>query len=85
MIHYKCTENILSIILLDYSINFEEKFDEAVKRNKLKKFLKNMSESLYWIFVDYIWQNEKGTFFPEDMVCVLKNAINKIKKSTVNK
>ena len=44
-----------------------------------------MSESLYWIFVDYIWQNEKGTFFPEDMVCVLKNAINKIKKSTVNK
>jgi len=23
MTHYKCTENILSIILLDYSINFE--------------------------------------------------------------
>ena len=64
---------------IEYDLKFEEKFDEAVKRNKLKKFLNNMSESLYWIFVDYIWQNEKGTFFPEDMICILKNAINKIK------
>ena len=69
---------------IDYDLDFEKKFDIAFKRNKLESFLKDMAENLYWIFVDYIWQTENGTLFTEDMVFILKNAINKIKTTITN-